>query len=92
MDAMSAGWKPHLPRGVRLRYDSVRGRHVLLAPERIFEIDQIGVEILKRCDGRSFSALVDDLAQAFKATPDQIRGDIAEFLKGFAEKRVLELQ
>lgn len=64
---------------------------MLLAPERIFEIDQIGVEILKRCDGRSFPALVADLAKEFEATPEQISSDVEAFLKGFADKRVLEL-
>jgi pyrroloquinoline quinone biosynthesis protein D len=88
---MSAEWKPFLPRGVRLRHDVVRDRYILLAPERIFEIDQVGVEILKRCDGRGMKAMLDDLATAFEATPDQIRGDVESFLKGFADKRVLEL-
>jgi pyrroloquinoline quinone biosynthesis protein D len=88
---MTESWKPFLPRGVRLRHDRVRGRHVLLAPERIFEIDDIGVAILQRCDGRGFEALVGDLALAFEATPDQVRHDVEVFIKGFAEKRVLEL-
>jgi pyrroloquinoline quinone biosynthesis protein D len=89
---MSMEWKPYLPRGVRLRHDKVRDRHILLAPERIFEIDQVAVEILKRCDGRGFGALLEDLSKAFEATPEQIRNDVENFLKGFADKRVLELQ
>lgn len=88
---MSAHWKPFLPRGVRLRHDRLRKRYILLAPERIFEIDQVGVEILKRCDGRAFDSLLDDLAKAFDATPEQIKSDVESFLKGFADKRVLEL-
>jgi pyrroloquinoline quinone biosynthesis protein D len=91
MEAMSDNWRPFLPRGVRLRHDEIRERHILLAPERIFEIDHVGVEILKRCDGRTFAALLADLALAFEATPEQIRGDVEIFLKGFADKRVLEL-
>jgi pyrroloquinoline quinone biosynthesis protein D len=87
---MSDAIHPRLPRGVRLRHDHARDRWVLLAPERIFEIDGTGVEILRRCDGRSLDALVADLATAFSATPDQIRGDVESFLQGFAEKRVLE--
>ena len=82
---------PHLPRGVRLREDTVRKRWVLLAPERIFEIDDIGVEILKRCDGRSMHALVSDLALAFGASQSDIRGDVEGFLKDFADKRIIEL-
>ncbi len=83
--------KPFLPRGVRLREDKVRQRWVLLAPERIFEIDQIGIEILRRCDGRDMKALVTDLASAFGASPTDIRGDVEGFLQGFAEKRIIEL-
>ena len=83
--------KPFLPRGVRLREDKLRNRWVLLAPERIFEIDDIGVEILKRCDGRDLKSLLADLAAAFGATPADIRGDVETFLEGFAEKRIVEL-
>lgn len=84
-------WKPRLPRGVRLRDDKIRQRWVLLAPERIFEIDDVGVEILKRCDGRKMNDLLNDLALAFDATPQDIKADVVTFLQGFAEKRVLEL-
>lgn len=84
-------WKPRLPRGVRLRNDKIRQRWVLLAPERIFEIDDVGVEILKRCDGRQMNDMLTDLAQAFEATPDDIKADVVTFLKDFAEKKVLEL-
>jgi pyrroloquinoline quinone biosynthesis protein D len=82
---------PRLPRGVRLRNDTVRKRWVLLAPERIFEVDDVGVEILKRCDGRSHDQLLTDLALAFSATPDDIRADVERFLNDFAQKRILDL-
>jgi pyrroloquinoline quinone biosynthesis protein D len=83
---------PRLPRGVRLRYDRVRARWVLLAPERIFELDEIGVEILKRCDGStSAEDLSDALAEAFAADPEEVRADVEAFLSEFAEKRVLDL-
>jgi pyrroloquinoline quinone biosynthesis protein D len=82
---------PRLPRGVRLRHDLIRSRWVLLAPERIFEIDDIGIEILKRCDGRSLTEMLTELAAKFGATPEDIRSDVENFLKGFAEKKVVEL-
>jgi coenzyme PQQ biosynthesis protein PqqD len=82
---------PRLPRGVRLRHDQVRSRWVLLAPERIFEVDDIGVAILQRCDGRSLDDMLEDLSKTFEAPIEAIRGDVVSFLKGFAEKRVLEL-
>lgn len=82
---------PLLPRGVRLRHDTIRDRWVLLAPERIFELDGVGVEILKRCDGRSLTDMLQDLATAFSVKPDDIRNDVETFLKDFAQKRVIEL-
>ena len=82
---------PRLPRGVRLRHDTIRQRWVLLAPERIFEVDDIGVEILKRCDGRNLVDLLQDLATSFNVTPEEIRNDVETFLDGFAQKRVVEL-
>jgi pyrroloquinoline quinone biosynthesis protein D len=88
---MKENWHPRLPRGVRLRNDTVRDRWVLLAPERIFEVDQTGVEILKRCDGRSMQALLAGLATAFGVTAADIQNDVENFLKGFADKKVLEL-
>jgi pyrroloquinoline quinone biosynthesis protein D len=81
---------PRLPRGVRLRHDVVRQRWVLLAPERIFEVDDIGVEILKRCDGRPVETLLFDLAQAFTTDVETIRADVMNFLNDFAHKRVLD--
>jgi pyrroloquinoline quinone biosynthesis protein D len=82
---------PRLPRGVRLRHDTIRNRWVLLAPERIFEVDDIGVEILKRCDGRNLVDMLRDLATVFSVKPDDVRSDVETFLKDFAQKRVVEL-
>jgi pyrroloquinoline quinone biosynthesis protein D len=84
--------RPRLPRGVRLRHDRVRDRWVLLAPERIFELDEIGVEILKRCDGsRTVEEMSAALAVAFGASPEDVRPDVETFLKDFGGKRVVDL-
>ena len=89
---LSADTVPRLPRGVRLRYDRARDRWVLLAPERIFELDEIGVEILKRCDGSTTAGeLSDALAKAFAADPEEVRVDVDAFLSDFAAKRVIDL-
>jgi coenzyme PQQ biosynthesis protein PqqD len=88
----TAGLVPRLPRGVRLRHDRARSRWVLLAPERIFEIDEIGVEILKRCDGSaSIGQIAADLAASFEAPLDDVRPDVENFFRDFAEKRVIDL-
>lgn len=88
---MEREWTPRLPRGVRLREDKVRSRWVLLAPERIFELDQTGVEILKRCDGRTLTALLASLGDAFAIAPEAIRADVETFLNDFAAKRIVDL-
>ena len=83
---------PRLPRGVRLRHDRARDRFVLLAPERIFEIDDIGREILERCDGATTArAIADALAANYGAPVEEVRVDVEAFLRDFAEKRVIDL-
>jgi pyrroloquinoline quinone biosynthesis protein D len=82
---------PRLPRGVRLKNDRVRSRWVLLAPERIFEIDETGIEILKRCDGRPYESLLSELSSLFNAQITDIKPDVDAFILDFASKRVLDL-
>ena len=43
---------PKLPRGVRLHFDQVRNAHVLLAPERAFNVDDQAVAVLQLVDGQ----------------------------------------
>jgi pyrroloquinoline quinone biosynthesis protein D len=65
---------------------------MLNAPERLFQPDQIAVEILKRCTGdASFDAIVDDLAATFNAPRERVRADVATLLQDLADKRLLEL-
>jgi pyrroloquinoline quinone biosynthesis protein D len=88
---LSLSSTPRLPRGVRLRNDKIRSRWVLLAPERIFEIDDTGVEILRRCDGRPYENLLGELSKLFNAQITDIKPDVDAFILDFAGKRVLDL-
>ncbi|MEO9896577.1 MAG: pyrroloquinoline quinone biosynthesis peptide chaperone PqqD [Paracoccaceae bacterium] len=82
---------PLIPRGVRLHEDKVRSRWVLLAPERTIDLDPIGLAILQEVDGtRSFAVIVAQLAEKYAAPAEQISGDVAEFLMGLADRRILE--
>lgn len=75
--------RPYLPRGVRLHDDRVRGRAVLLAPEKAIELDQIGVAILSRVDGKAtFGEIIQSLASAYDAPEDRIEEDVQRFLTG----------
>ena len=83
---------PKLPRGVRLHFDRVREAHVLLAPERAFNVDEIAVHVLKLVDGsRSVAEIAALLAQMFKADPAVIERDVTAMLGDLVAKRVVEV-
>jgi coenzyme PQQ biosynthesis protein PqqD len=83
--------RPHLPRGVRLKRDEARGRWTLLAPERIFEIDDIAAAVLELCDGqRDLAGIVSKLAARYTAPPALIEKDVVAMLADLKTKRVLE--
>ncbi|GLS42435.1 pyrroloquinoline-quinone synthase PqqC [Methylobacterium brachythecii] len=82
---------PRLPRGVRLRFDEVRSNHVLLAPERTFDLDDNAVAVLKLVDGkRSVGDIAGELATIYAADRSLIEADIGVMLADLAQKRVLE--
>lgn len=82
---------PRLPRGVRMRFDGVRGAHVLLAPERTFDLDQNAVAVLSLVDGaRSIREIARMLSEQYDAPASVIEPDVITMLDGLAEKRVLE--
>ena len=73
---------PRLARGVRLRFDAVRQAWVMLAPERVLFPDEIALEVLRRCDGAAcVQEIAGELAAAFEAEPDEVRGDVIELLE-----------
>lgn len=83
---------PSLPNGVELKFDPAEKAWTVSVPARVVTPDDIAIEILKRCDGRtSVSAIVDDLAQAFSASPDQLADDVDDMLQDLAEKGMVEL-
>lgn len=92
MTALAPGDVPRLPRGVRLRDDPVRGGRVLLAPERVFELDAVAAAILAEVDGRrSVAAIAATLAERYAAPLEAIEADVAAMLGDLAAKRVVEL-
>lgn len=87
---ISAESQPRLPVGMRLKFDQARDQWVILAPERMFVLDPIALEIVKRCDGElSVDGIVDQLAEAFTAPRDQIATDVISMLQDFADKGVI---
>ncbi len=81
---------PVLPRGVRLHFDKVRGKNVLLAPERTLFLDDTGYAILSQVDGkRSIAGIARDLAALYDAPEAAIASDITKFVNDLADKRVI---
>lgn len=82
-----------LPRGVRIHRDNVRSADVLLGPERVLMLDEIGLSILSRLDGvASVAEILEELAQRYDAPRDVIEPDVIEYLidlrdKGFVHVR-----
>ncbi|HEY8564565.1 MAG TPA: pyrroloquinoline quinone biosynthesis peptide chaperone PqqD [Beijerinckiaceae bacterium] len=90
-DALSLSDVPRLPRGVRLRFDEVRSAHVLLAPERAFDLDAVAAEVLSLVDGsRSVGDIIDALAAKYAEDRAVIEGDVVAMLSDLAKKRVLD--
>jgi pyrroloquinoline quinone biosynthesis protein D len=83
---------PRFATGVHFRYNEVRDSWVLLAPERLFQPDEVAVEILKLVDGaRTFGQITDALAAQFKAPRAQIAADVAALLQDLSERGALRL-
>jgi pyrroloquinoline quinone biosynthesis protein D len=82
--------RPVLPRHAKLRFDEVRQRWVILAPERVLAPDEIAVEILQLCDGtRSVAEMIDQLAAKYTADRAAIGNDVIAMLQDLADKGFL---
>jgi pyrroloquinoline quinone biosynthesis protein D len=81
---------PRLPRGMRLKHDETRQQWVVLAPERLFVLDDIAHAIMASVDGTaSVGAIADALAARFDAPRDLVLKDVTALLQDFADKGVI---
>lgn len=82
-----------MPRHVKMRHDAGRGRWIILAPERLFDPDEIAVEVLKLCDGdRSVKDIVKVMAKEYNAPEDEIGTDLISMLQDLSDKGVVVAQ
>jgi pyrroloquinoline quinone biosynthesis protein D len=89
--AIGEDTRPALPRYVRLHFDPVRERQVVLSPEKVFWPDEISIEILKLCDGtRSVGEIADSLAIEYNAPRDVILADVMEFVQEWTDNLLLK--
>jgi pyrroloquinoline quinone biosynthesis protein D len=79
--------RPQLARHAKLRFDDVRQRWLLLAPERLLTPSETAVAVLNLCDGaRSIDSMATKLAAEFNAPAAAILDDILPVLQDLADK------
>jgi pyrroloquinoline quinone biosynthesis protein D len=81
--------RPRLARQVRMEWDPVRERQVLLAPEGVLILNQTGATILGLCDGER---TVVEILEELRARYNRVAGDeVRDFLARLVAKRWVEL-
>ena len=80
---------PRLGRGVRMRYDRSRDRHVLLLPETVVVLNATGTAILELCDGtRTIDEIVAALRERYGEVPEE---QVHAYLAKLVERRHVEM-
>jgi pyrroloquinoline quinone biosynthesis protein D len=80
-----------MPPHIKMRHDAGRGRWLILAPERLFDPDDIAVEVLKLCDGvRTVGDIAGQLSKDYNAPAEDIEADIIAMLQDLADKGVVK--
>lgn len=83
---------PRFNRGFRLRHDAVRDTWVVLAPERLFALDDHAVEVLRLVDGeRSMDDIVAALSRKYQAPAAEIASDVQAMFDDLVTKGAIQL-
>ena len=93
MSAIADTARPRLPAGVRLSHDRTRDRWVLLAPERILELDEVA-KASCRCATASATSAGDrrsNWRRSISADRSEIMTDVKEMLGDLAAKHFVVL-
>jgi pyrroloquinoline quinone biosynthesis protein D len=89
---VSLGSRPSLPKHIRIQYDPLRQAFAVLSPERVFWPNEISLDILRRCDGRSDVAhIIADLAAEYDASEAEVGGDVVAFLQEWSDRLLVRL-
>ena len=80
--------KPRLASGVRLRWDSVRERHVLLIPEGAVNLNGTAADVLELCDGtRTIDEIASELSSRYNGA--DVRADVESLVSAIAERGLI---
>lgn len=81
--------RPRLSAHVRLHWDPVREKQVILMPEDVLALNTTATAIVALCDGqRSVSEIIAKLSSQYHRAVDK---DVLHFLNRLLSKRLLEL-
>jgi pyrroloquinoline quinone biosynthesis protein D len=87
--AVHGSSRPELAPHVRLRFDSARAQHVLLAPESVVVLNGTGADILGLCDGhRTVADIMAELQGRYNRVIDD---EVRQFLARLVAKRCVEM-
>ncbi|TIU32471.1 MAG: pyrroloquinoline quinone biosynthesis peptide chaperone PqqD, partial [Mesorhizobium sp.] len=76
----------------RMQYDPVRQAFAVLSPEKVFWPNEISLDILRRCDGRStVGHIIADLAADYDAEQEAVAADVIAFLQEWSDKLLVKL-
>ncbi len=93
LEALAEADRVALPPWVRLHFDRVRDRWVLLAPERVLFPCPTSVTIIERLGGGSeLGSLIEGLAEEFDAPRETISGDVRRMLQDLADQGFLAVE
>ncbi|RWD37091.1 MAG: pyrroloquinoline quinone biosynthesis peptide chaperone PqqD [Mesorhizobium sp.] len=82
---------PSLPKHVRIQYDPVRQAFAVLSPEKVFWPNDISLDILRRCDGRStVGHIIAGLAADYDAEQEAVAADVVAFLQEWSDKLLVK--
>lgn len=88
--AVRSSSRPALASHIRLTFDQVRERHVLLGPESVSVLNPTGAAILGLCDGRRTVAEIEkELRGRYNRVADD---EVTHFLARLVAKRCVEVR
>ena len=83
---------PKLRRGILRKFDAARGQNVLLGPEKVILLDDIGNAIVECCDGQaSVSQIAQTLAESYETELAQVEPDVLEFVQELQDKGLVTI-
>jgi pyrroloquinoline quinone biosynthesis protein D len=89
MNSIENSSKPK--RAFDVRFQSVRGRHLLVQRNQAFELDPVGVRIWELCDGtHTLQEMAGTIASEYDISSEQAQEDLVEFLQDLQNKGLIE--